>query len=136
MLVAARRDVAVVWVEADSFRTAPGPTNGHRDPGEQLAGLGVPVCRVRAATACGSACARPRPSRWREGRVRRAWPDVALPLALYVALCAFVDWHVETLQDPRLGAGDLVPIVALALVPALAARTFGARAWWIALVPA
>ena len=61
-----------------------------------------------------------------EGCVRRAWPEVALPLALYAALCAFVAWHVESLQDPRLSAGDLVPLVALALAPALVARTFGA----------
>ena len=67
--------------------------------------------------------------------MRRAWPDVVLPLALYAALCAFVAWHVESLQDPRLSAGDLVPLVALGLAPALVARTFGARAWWIAVVP-
>ena len=47
VLAAARRDVAVVWVDADSWRTAPPGSNGQREADEQLAGLGVPICRVR-----------------------------------------------------------------------------------------
>ena len=115
VLVAARRDVAVVWVEADSFRTAPGADERAPRPGRaarraRRAGLpgaprrqpaGAPVDPARAGGGRG-ACAEPGltpPSRW-----RCTWRSAPSS-----------DWHVETLQDPRLGAGDLVPIVALAL---------------------
>jgi uncharacterized protein (DUF58 family) len=46
ILVAARRDVAVVFVDADSWRSGAETPDGRHELREQLAGLGVPVCRV------------------------------------------------------------------------------------------
>ena len=83
-------------------RRRQGRTGGAR-PTSSSPGLGVPVCRVRPATACASVLSR---SRTREAThaCARAWPDgPCSPWRCTLALCAVVAWHVESLRTPGVG---------------------------------